>query len=221
MMDCMRTLLFCALTATLAGCTCLLPPHATMEECTDAKGLGCFGQTTARQPIEPEPAPLKANSATTKVKLSSAEQAEKPSSAHARAYLARKTTKPTLGAAGAEPPASGLLAETSDPVIIKAKTTIAAQLENPASAEFVEMKRAIRKNKGGQPVDTICGRVKARNTSDEEAVDRPFLYFVKNDAGFVVYGPAGSAAETAYRTICSGPGTTEPPPGSANDRKVP
>ena len=76
-----------------------------------------FGQTTARQPIEPEPAPLKANSATTKVKLSSAEQAEKPSSAHARAYLARKTTKPTLGAAGAEPPASGLLAETSDPVI--------------------------------------------------------------------------------------------------------
>jgi len=55
----------------------------------------------------------------------------------------------------------------------------------------------------GQPVDTICGRVKARDTLDEDAGNRPFLYFVRNDAGFVVYGPAGSAAEIAYRTICT------------------
>ncbi|MFG3592338.1 hypothetical protein [Bradyrhizobium sp. RDI18] len=121
-----------------------------------------------------------------------------------------------------EAPASGRPAETSDPVIVKAKTTIAAKLKDPASAEFIEMKRAIRKNMVGQPVDTICGRVKARITSDEEAGNRPFLYFVKNDAGFVVYGPAGSATDTAYRNICSEPGTTEPPPGSvATDRKVP
>ena len=113
-------------------------------------------------------------------------------------------------------------AETSDPVIIKAKTTIAAKLEDPASAEFGEMKRATRKNTLGKSVDTICGRVKARITSDEEAGNRPFLYFVKSDAGFVVYGPAGSATETAYRNICSDPGTTEPPPGPvATDRKVP
>ena len=203
MLDCMRTLLFCALAATLAGCTCLLPPQARIEECTDAKGFGCFDRTTARQPIEPEPAAFKANFATIKVKSTIAEQMEKPSSVHARAYLGRKTAKPTLVAAGAEPPASGLLAETSDPVIIKAKATIAAQLANPASAEFVEMKRAIRKNMGGQPVDTICGRVKARNASDEEAVNRPFLYFVKDDAGFVVLGSVGSAAETAYRAICT------------------
>jgi hypothetical protein len=75
--------------------------------------------------------------------------------------------------------ASGQPAETSDPVIIKAKTRIAAKLENPASAEFVEMKRAIPKNMVGEPVDTICGRVKGENTSGEEAGDRPFLYFVK------------------------------------------
>jgi hypothetical protein len=129
---------------------------------------------------------------------------KKPSSAHARAHLAVKTAKPAVIAASAEPSASGQPAETtSDPVIIKAKTTIAAQLKNPASAEFVEMKRAIRKNMVGEPVDTICGRVKARNTPDEEAGNRPFLYFVKNDDGFVVYGPAGSAAETAYRNICT------------------
>ena len=203
MLDCMRTLLFCALAAALAGCTCLLPPQARMEECTDTKGFGCFDRTTARQPTEPEPAAFKANSATIKVKSTIAERMEKLSSAHARAYLAKKTAKPILIAAGAEPLVTGLLAETSDPVIIKAKATIAAQLENSASAEFVEIKRAIRKNMVGQPVDTICGRVKARNTSDEEAVNRPFLYFVKKDAGFVVYGPAGSAAETAYRTICT------------------
>ena len=38
----------------------------------------------------------------------------------------------------------------------------------------------------------------------------------------VVYGPAGSATETAYRNICSEPGTTVPPLGPvATDRKVP
>ena len=201
----MRTLLFGALTATLAGCTCPSPPQASLEECTNAKGLACFDRTTAGQQIEPEPASFKANSATIKVKPTIAEKTKKPSPAHARANLAMKTAKPTVDAASAERPASGQLAETSDPVIIKAKTTIAAQLENPASAEFIEMKRAIRKNVVGEPVDTICGRVKARNTSDEDAGNRPFLYFVKDDSGFVVYGPDGSAAETAYRKICASP----------------
>jgi hypothetical protein len=112
-----------------------------------------------------------------------------------------------------EAPASGRPVETPDPIIVKAKLTIAAKLKDPASAEFIEVKRAIRKNMVGQPVDTICGRVKARITSDEEAGNWPFLYFVKNDAGFVVYGPAGSVTETAYRNICSGSGTTESPPG--------
>ncbi|XIA64151.1 hypothetical protein ACFIOY_35370 [Bradyrhizobium sp. TZ2] len=125
-----------------------LPPQARIDGCTDAKGFACFDRTTAQQPIEPEPAPFKANSATIQVKSTIAEKMEKPSSAHARAYLAMKTAKPTVVAAGAEPPPSGLLAETPDPVVIKAKTTIAAQLENPASAEFVEMKRAIRKKYG-------------------------------------------------------------------------
>ena len=133
----MRTLLFGALTATLAGCTCPSPPQASLEECTNAKGLACFDRTTAGQQIEPEPASFKANSATIKVKPTIAEKTKKPSPAHARANLAMKTAKPTVDAASAERPASGQLAETSDPVIIKAKTTIAAQLENPASAEFV------------------------------------------------------------------------------------
>jgi hypothetical protein len=102
-----------------------------------------------------------------------------------------------------EAPASGRPAETSDPVIIKAKTTIAAKLEDPASAEFGEMKRATRKNTLGKSVDTICGRVKGKKASGEDTGDRPFLYLVTEDEAYVVDGPANSAAASAYRNICS------------------
>jgi hypothetical protein len=108
-----------------------------------------------------------------------------------------------IAATKVEPPASGQPAAPSDPVIIKAKTTIAAKLEDPASAEFAEMNRAIRKNTLGQSVDTICGRVKGKKVSGEDAGDRPFLYLVKDDDAYVVDGPAGSAAATAYRNICN------------------
>ena len=102
-----------------------------------------------------------------------------------------------------EAPASGQPAETSDPVIATAKTTIAAKLEDPASAEFGEMKRAIRKNTLGKSVDTICGRVKGKKASGEDIGDRPFLYRVTEDEAYVVDGPANSAAASAYRNICS------------------
>ncbi|WP_235976796.1 hypothetical protein [Bradyrhizobium archetypum] len=105
--------------------------------------------------------------------------------------------------ANVEAPASGRPAETSDPVMAKAKTTIAAKLEDPASAEFSEMKRATRKNTLGQSVDTICGRVKGRKPSGEGTGDRPFLYLVTEDEAYVVDGPANSAAASAYRNICS------------------
>jgi hypothetical protein len=202
----MRTLLIGALAATLIGCSCLLPPQASMEACTDANGPACFDRTAASQLIELERASLKANSATLKVKSSIAAKTEKPSSAHNRdrAHLAMKTAKSTMIAAKVEPPGSGQPAETSDPVIIKAKTTIAAKLEDPASAEFGEMKRAIRKNTFGQSVDTICGRVKGKKASGEDTGDTPFLYLVKDDDAYVVVdGSAGSAAATAYRNICN------------------
>jgi hypothetical protein len=159
----------------------------------------------ASLPIEPKPASIKANSATTRVKSTIAAKTGKPSSAHVRdrAHLATKKAKSTTIAAKVEPPASGQPAETSDPVIIKAKTTIAAKLEDPASAEFGEMKRAIRKNTFGQPVDTICGRVRGKKASGEDTGDRPFLYLVKDDDAYVVDGPAGSAAAAAYRNICN------------------
>jgi hypothetical protein len=105
-------------------------------------------------------------------------------------------------AAKVELPASGRPAETSDQVIARAKTTIAAKLDDPRSAEFGEMKRAMRTNTLGKSVDTICGYVKGKKASGESTGDRPFLYLVKDDEAYVVDGPATSIAATAYRNIC-------------------
>ena len=82
----------------------------------------------------------------------------------------KKPTSPVVEAK-VEAPASGRPAETSDPVIVKAKTTIAAKLENPASAVFSEMKRSMRKNTFGKSVDTICGRLKGKKASGEDVGD--------------------------------------------------
>ncbi|MEH2507655.1 hypothetical protein V1290_006466 [Bradyrhizobium sp. AZCC 1578] len=201
----MRTLLIGVLAATLVGCSCLLPPQASMEACTDASGSGCLNGMAASRPIEPAPTSSKTNSATTKAKSTIATKTEKPSVADVRdrPQPAEKKAKSIAIEAKVEAPASGRPAETSDPVIIKAKTTIAAKLEEPASAEFGEMKRAIRKNTLGQSVDTICGRVKGKMASGEDTGDRPFLYLVTEDEAYVVDGPAKSAAASAYRNICS------------------
>ena len=201
----MRTLLMGVLAATLVGCSCPLPPQASMEACTDPNGFGCLNRTAASRPIEPTPQPPKTNSAATKVKSTIATKTEEPSIAHVRVrpQLAEKKAKSTMIEAKVEAPASGRPAETSDPVMIKAKTTIAAKLEDPASAQFGEMKRAIRKNTLGQSVDTICGRVKGKNASGEDSGDKPFLYLVTEDEAYVVDGPAKSAAASAYRNICS------------------
>lgn len=201
----MRTLPIGILVATLVGCSCPVPPQVSMDVCTDPSGFGCLNRTAATRPIEPAPVSSKTNSATTRVKPAVAAKTEEPSTEHVRdrSHLAAKEAKSSVIEAKVEAPASGRPAETSDPVIIKAKATIAAKLEDPASAEFSEMKRAIRKNTFGKPVDTICGHVKGKKVSGEDTKDRPFLYLVKEDDAYVVDGPEGSAAASAYRNICS------------------
>jgi hypothetical protein len=64
----MRALVIGALAATLVGCSCLLPPQASIEGCTDANGLACFGRSSASEPIRPEPASFKTASATIEIK---------------------------------------------------------------------------------------------------------------------------------------------------------
>ena len=134
----MRTLLIGALAATLVGCSCLLPPQASMEACTDTSGSGCLNGMAFSRSIEPAPASSTTNSATIKINSAIATRTEQPSIAHVRdrPQFAEKKAKPTVIEAKVEAPASGRPAETSEPVIIKAKTTIGAKLEDPASAEF-------------------------------------------------------------------------------------
>ena len=220
----MKALLIGVLAATLVGCSNSLVPQASMRACTDSDGFGGLHKMAANRPVDPAPTSSKTHSATTKVKPTIAARAEERSTAAVRdsPKPAQKKSTATVIEAKVGPPTSDRPAATSDPVIVKAKTTIAAKLKDPASVEFIEVKRAIRKNMVGQPVDTICGRVKVKIASDDEAGIRPFVYFVKNDAGFVVYGPTGSATETAYRSICGEPGATESPPEStATNRNVP
>jgi hypothetical protein len=197
----MRALFIGALAAMLAGCSCPLP-HVSMEACSETNGFVCFDRTAESEPVEAELAALHAKAKPAKVKPAIA-KAEKPADTGDRATHLDANAKPARTAAIVEPAASAPPNGTSDPVIVKAQATIAAKLENPASAEFVEMNRAVRKNVLGQSVDTICGRVKGKKASGEDTGDRPFLYLVKDDEAYVVDGSVSLAAASAYRNICN------------------
>src|SRR5262249_28043902 len=95
--------------------------------------------------------------------------------------------------------------ETSQPsqlddesVIKKAKVTIAAKMENPASVVFLDIKRAARKDALGNSIDTICGRVRGKLAGDTG--DRPFVYVVQKDEAYI---GAYALATTEYRNICN------------------
>jgi hypothetical protein len=181
------------------GCSCLVPPKTSVDWCPSQS---CFDQSANRASIELSPAPFTPNTATPSqfktaakpVKLKSEQVRNQVGAAHAKVHAPAPAT---------DAPAPDRHAEVSDPVFIKAKSTIAAKLEDPASAEFADMKRAVRKNTLGQPVDTICGHVKGKKASGEETGGWPFLYLVKEDEAYVVDGDAESAAAIAYRNICA------------------
>jgi len=223
----MRILLIGSLSAMLAGCSCLNSPQAMLEGCTSQ---ACFSRTAAAEPVELTPAPFTPNPAPPKAKPKKIAKSTAPSPAkHDNAAEpadekaispvimkpefpaprqpaetsdpATKKPKPAIPAK-MDVAASGQPAETSDPVLKKAKTTVAAKMEDPGSVEFVDMKRAMRKNTFGQPVDTICGHLKAKRAAGEDTGEKPFLYLVKEDEAYVVDNNPGSAAATAYRNIC-------------------
>jgi hypothetical protein len=163
----------------------LKPPSAHARHITD---LAMTTTRSAPPTANVEPAAAKVEPAANKV-------------APAAAKVEPAANKVAPAAAKVEPPASGRPAETSDQVIARAKTTIAAKLDDPRSAEFGEMKRAMRTNTLGKSVDTICGYVKGKKASGESTGGRPFLYLVKDDEAYVVDGPTTSIAATAYRNI--------------------
>src|SRR4030095_9513310 len=86
-----------------------------------------------------------------------------------------------------------------DTVIKKAKITVAAKMEDPASVEFVDIKRAMNKN----TYEIICGHIKGKRKSGEATGERPFLYLVKDDEAYIVDRGPDSMAAIVYRANCT------------------
>jgi hypothetical protein len=163
-------------------------------------------RVAANPPLGIKPAPAKPKVAAKKpAKFTTAAKTAKPSD-----QPVKQTEKSEEKPASANPPKPetppALPSDTSEAVRQKAKTKIAASIEEPASAEFHDMKRALRKKTFGQPIDTICGHVKGKKKTGENTGELPFLYIVKEDTAYVVVdGSSESVAAVAYRTICNSP----------------
>jgi hypothetical protein len=88
--------------------------------------------------------------------------------------------------------------DKSDHVFNKAISAIAAKMQNSASVELVEMKRA-EKNASGKSIDTICGYVRGKSASGLDTGDRPFLYLVQEDQAYIgLY----DIATSRYPSLC-------------------
>jgi hypothetical protein len=101
-------------------------------------------------------------------------------------------------AAKTETQQAAQLNDKSDPVLKKAMSAIAEKMQNSASVELVDMKRA-EKNAPGKSVDTICGDVRGKSASGLDTGERPFLYLVKEDQAYIgLY----DIATSPYHNLC-------------------
>ena len=222
----MRVLFAGVLSATLIGCSYPSAQRA-VSDCTSK---GCVYKTAAGPPNELKPTPSKRYRTTTKVaskgKITTSSVATKeakpaspqPSNGSDKDKIVSPiTTTPDSSATSPQPTENaksivgtnsnvatlGQVTETSDPVLKKAKATVASQMEDPASVEFEDITRAIRKDPAGQPIDTICGHVRGKKTSGAKTGNRAFLYLVNEDIAIVDYGFPSSVAANAYRNVCA------------------
>jgi hypothetical protein len=127
------------------------------------------------------------NSVATKIETPQPAQSDGKSNAESKNSVATKIETPQL---------SQLDDET---VIKKAKITVAAKMEDPASVEFVDIKRAMNKN----TFEIICGHIKGKRKSGEATGERPFLYLVKEDEAYIVDRGPDSMAAIVYRANCT------------------
>jgi len=168
---------------------------------------------TAKMEASPSAQPNdRTDSATEKAKTDSATEKAKPTIAATtqsapvaqsdrKAHSITKSAKDGAAKMGALPSAQPN--GKTESVTEKAKATITAKMGHPASVVFGEMKRAVRKNARGEPIDTICGYVKGKSVSGGDTGEMPFLYLVKEDEAYIVnWSGDDVVAATAYRTIC-------------------
>jgi hypothetical protein len=92
---------------------------------------------------------------------------------------------------------------TAKSVTEKAKSSIAAMMANPASAEFYNLERAVKKLLD-EPVDTICGYVKGKNATGGDTEEMPFLYIIRGDRHDEAYLVDGRSyvAQTVHGVLC-------------------
>ena len=183
-----------------------LAPSGHLEGCT-FQWQGCFDQIGSNKLAPPQAASLRPNPPPAQAKSDAESEAAQgtavySSAKHARSRvaLAKEAVQPTTGNVHTT---ERRPAETSDPVLERARASVAAKMENPASVEFSNMDRAFRKNTLGRATDTICGHVRGKNASGGDTGEKPFLYLVKEDDSYVVDGKPHSEASIAYRNICN------------------
>src|SRR5262249_61644558 len=192
----MRPLLITALAASLMGCS--FAPQQTQQAslagCMEASGFACSKRATSKM----DPKVLhseviatkkeevqyrrKANADTKNANSDAVPKADGSSSARPDITTSAIAVKP-------EPHKASKVDDRSDPAIKKARATIAAKMGNPASVEFVEIKRAADANA------IVCGFVREKN-----GAPRPFLYLVPKDEAYI---GGYNIATSAYRHICS------------------
>jgi len=206
----MGLLLVGVLAGIVIGFAWLSPSQGHFQGCM-FQWQGCHDQVAASEPATSQGADQGTHQGTRHV----APRRPDSPTAHAESLLASKRARrasakhwAALAKQAAEPAgikvssAERRPAAASDPVLDRAKASIAAKMEDPTSAEFSDMDRAYRKNTFGRATDTICGHVRGKNASGGDTGERPFLYLVKEDDAYVVDGKPDSAAAIAYRNIC-------------------
>jgi hypothetical protein len=128
------------------------------------------------------------STAAAKMETQQAVQPESSTSINAQSTIATKT----------ETQQAAQLNDKSDPVLKKAMSAIAEKMQNSASVELVDMKRA-EKNAPGKSVDNICGDVRGKSASGLDTGERPFLYLVKEDQAYIgLY----DIATSPYHNLC-------------------
>jgi hypothetical protein len=196
----MRPLLTTALTATLMGCSFAPQQTAWLSGCTEATAFACS-----------DAASLKMDSKALHGEVIAAKKKEVRHQANTDTKTARSDILPKADASSSSQldnaittssiavkpatPQTSQFDDQSDPAIKKAKATITAKMGNPASVEFVEIKRASGANALGNSSDVVCGFVREKNGGP-----RPFLYLVPKDEAYI---GGYNIATSAYRHICS------------------
>jgi hypothetical protein len=223
-----RQFIISALTATLVGCTWIAPqPPQQASSIYAAAGMPqMHSKTVAKTEIaiaankegsrdrRKATRTKKARSNTVLNVPSCVQPNDKPNaSINAKSAIATKTETPqsqpdntsntsttekSTVVTKTEMPQSSQLDDKFDPVIKKAMPTIAAKMENSASIELVEMKRA-EKNASGKSIDTICGYVRGRTASGTDTGDRPFLYLVQENQAYI---GGYDMATSPYHNLC-------------------